>query len=133
MKKISAVIASIGLMAASTGVALAAPAQISTQLCPTAFNNLCKVNIASGNGLVGGIITVLFIIAILMSLFFLLYGGIRWISSVGDKGKIDQARSTVVAALVGLVIAFLAFAITNFILIFFTGQGTSQLNIPKLI
>jgi len=135
MKKISAIIASIGLTAASTGVAFAAnpPVSVSTKLCPPAFSNLCGVNIASSNGLVGGIIQVLFIIAILAALFFLIYGGIRWITSGGDKGKVDQARSTIVAALVGLIIAFLAFAITNFVLIFFTGQGTSQLTLPKLI
>lgn len=103
------------------------------QLCPPSFNSLCTINLASSNGLIGGIIQVLLIVAILTSLFFLIYGGIRYTTSGGDRGKVDQARSTLVAALVGLVLALIAFAITDFVLYFFTGQGLAGMKLPTLL
>lgn len=104
-------------------------------LCPKGgnFNNLCNLKVNNAGGIVGTIIQTLLIIAILMSLFFILYGGIRWISSGGDKGKIDQARGTLVAAIVGLIISLLAFFILNIILGVFTGHGLMNFTIPTLV
>jgi len=60
-------------------------------------------------------VTVLFIAISLASLFFLIWGGIQWITSGGDKTKIEAARNRLVYALIGLIIAFLAFFILNLI------------------
>ncbi|MBI2621400.1 MAG: hypothetical protein HYW63_01985 [Candidatus Levybacteria bacterium] len=58
-------------------------------------------------------VTVLFIAISITSLFFLIWGGIQWITSGGDKQKIEAARNRLVYALIGLIIAFLAFFIIN--------------------
>src|ERR1700750_2980295 len=63
------------------------------------------------NELIAFIINAIIVIGIVLSLIFLLYGGIRWILSGGDKGKVDAARSTIVAAIVGLIIVILAYVI----------------------
>ncbi len=63
-----------------------------------------------GNGVV-----LLFTGASLIALFFLLWGGIGWILSGGDKTKIQAARNRIMYAIIGLVICFLAFAIVSFI------------------
>lgn len=104
-------------------------------LCPngSSFTNLCNLQAASAGGYIGTIVEVLLIIAIISSLFFLIYGGIRYISSGGDKGKIDQARSTLIAAIIGLIVSLAAFFILNFILVFFTGQGLMNMQIPTLL
>ncbi|HWY79143.1 MAG TPA: hypothetical protein VNW29_02180 [Candidatus Sulfotelmatobacter sp.] len=102
-------------------------------LCPGDFNSLCNLNVNKAGGIVGSIIQLLLIIAILAALFFLIYGGVRWITSGGDKGKIDQARGTLTAAVIGLIIALVAFFIVNIVLVFLTGQGISGMSIPKLI
>lgn len=59
------------------------------------------------------------IIAILLSLVFLVLGGIQWTSSGGDKGKIAAARSKITFALVGLIVALSAFFIVGFFGTFF--------------
>lgn len=61
-----------------------------------------------------GIVILLMGITVL-SLFFLIWGGIKWITSEGDKTKLDAARKTLIYALVGLVLAFLSFFIVNFV------------------
>ncbi len=64
-------------------------------------------------------ISYLYIGAIVLALFFLIWGGISWITSEGDKQKLAQARQKIVFAIIGLVIAFLAFLIINIISNFF--------------
>lgn len=51
--------------------------------------------------------------AVLLALFFIMFGGIQWITSQGDKTKVAAARSKIIYAIVGLVVAFLAFFIVN--------------------
>ena len=53
--------------------------------------------------------------------------------SGGDKGKLDQARSTIIAAIVGLIISILAYFIVSLILSIFTGNGSTIIKIPKLV
>ena len=73
----------------------------------------------SFGGIVGALIILLIIIAAVVFFFMLLIGGIRWITSGGDKTQTEAARSQVTAALVGLVIVFAAWAILQLIEAFF--------------
>lgn len=112
------------------------PTAFAAPLCPPGqFSSLCTIRIDQGSGknIVGNVITILLIIAIVLALIFLVLGGIRWILSGGDKGKIDQARSMITAAIVGLLLALLAFFIVNIISIVVTGHTFSSLTIPRLI
>lgn len=59
--------------------------------------------------------TVLLIIG-LVSVVMLLYGGLRYIISGGDSKKVTEAKNTVLYAIIGLIIAILAYAIVNFVL-----------------
>lgn len=74
----------------------------------------------------------LIIVGIVASLIFLLWGGIRWILSGGDKAKVDTARNTIVAAIVGLIIVILAWVIINTVLTVLTGCGLSNFTLPSL-
>lgn len=49
------------------------------------------------------------------SLFYLLMGGIQWITSGGDKAGVAAARDKITAAFIGLAIVACIFAFTNFI------------------
>jgi hypothetical protein len=128
MKRVIAVLASF----ISAAILASVPAYAQT-LCPAQFSNLCNLNQNNAGGIVGAIISFLLIIAILLSLFYLIFGAIRYISSGGDKGKTDQARSTLTAAIIGLIISLLAFFIVNIVLSILTGQGISSMKIPTLI
>lgn len=70
--------------------------------------------------LIQGIIRIVLIIAALMAFAFLIFGGIMWITSGGDKGKTEAARNTITAALVGLLIVFAAWAIIRLIEVLFS-------------
>jgi cytochrome bd-type quinol oxidase subunit 2 len=58
------------------------------------------------------ILLILGIIAVLM----IIIGGIRYTISGGDSGSVQSAKNTILYAVVGLVIAMLAFAIVNFVI-----------------
>lgn len=103
-------------------------------LCPDNFAKLCDLKANKASDAVGGIVSILLIIAIILTLLYLIYGGIKWITSGGDKGKVDAARSHITAAIVGLVLALAAFLILNIILYFFTGKNLDEsFTIPTLL
>ena len=59
--------------------------------------------------------TVLYIVGII-AVIMLIVGGIKYVVSGGDSKKVTDAKNTVLYAIIGLVIAFLAFAIVNFVI-----------------
>jgi len=67
----------------------------------------------------------------LVAFGFLIFGGIKWISSGGDKEQTAKAQSTITAALIGLVIVFAAWAIIKLIETFF-GISILTLTIPSV-
>ena len=95
----------------------------------TGFSALCNLNFEGG--LIGALITLAFIIATLIALGFLIFGGIKWITSGGDKTSVEGARNTIVAALVGLVIVFLAYFIIRIVFSIF-GLNFGNLTIPNI-
>ncbi|MBI2442549.1 MAG: twin-arginine translocase subunit TatC [Candidatus Levybacteria bacterium] len=80
----------------------------------------------------GTVIQFIFVIAVILALGFLVYGGIRWITSGGDKSGVETARNTIIASIIGLIIVFLAYVILNLVLTFLTGEDISQVKIPTL-
>ncbi len=93
------------------------------------FNKLCGLTSGNFGNVVGAFITLLFVIAVIVALVFLVWGGLKWILSGGDKSAVEGARNTIVAAVVGLIIVFLAYFILNIVLSFFLGSGFSLSNI----
>lgn len=77
------------------------------------------------------LITLFLIIASLLSFFFLIWGGIRWITSGGDPKAVESARGQVTMAIIGLVIVFVSFVIFRFIGDFF-GINLLELTLPTL-
>lgn len=106
------------------------------KICPegSAFSNLCKLSATNLGQLVSNIINIILIIAVIIAVIFLIYGGIKWILSGGDKSKVEEARNHIVAAIVGLIIALVAFFVLNFILQFFLQKDINEvIVIPRLI
>jgi len=71
------------------------------------------------------------IVAGLIFFFMLLFGGIRWILSGGDKTNTENARNQITAALIGLIVVFAAWAIARLIDQIF-GFNLFQLEMPTL-
>lgn len=59
--------------------------------------------------------TILYIVGII-AVVMLIIGGVKYLLSGGDAKKVTDAKNTVLYAIIGLVIAFLAFAIVNFVI-----------------
>lgn len=66
--------------------------------------------------------TLLFVIGAL-SVLMIVIGGLRYVISGGNSNAVTSAKNTILYAIVGLVIAFLAYAVINFVLNALAGGG----------
>lgn len=100
-------------------------------LCPGGnFNGLCNLNPGST---VGQFINLIFVLAVIVALLYLIYGGFRWLTSTGDKTAVQNAREHIVAAIVGLVIIFISYFVLNILIQFFIpGFQISNFQIPNV-
>ena len=62
--------------------------------------------------IVNAIIGILGVVAVVV----IIYGGVQYMTSSGDSGKVKKAKDTILYGVIGLVICALAFAITNFVI-----------------
>lgn len=79
-------------------------------------------------------IALLIIAGVILSLFYLVLGGLSYITSEGDKQKLAQAKNRITLAIVGLVVIMLSFFIVGLIYYFFrvgnsTGGGGRRADI----
>lgn len=61
------------------------------------------------------IVDLLFYVAAFLAVVYLIIGGIRWITSKGDKIGVEAARKQIVSAIIGLVVVAGAFLILKVI------------------
>src|SRR3990172_343812 len=114
-----------------TYLSLVSPAfAVSVNTCPVGqFNVLCSF---TPTDVVGVLVSTLFIIAIVVALFYLIFGGFKWLTSGGDKGAVQAAREHIIAAIIGLVIIFLSYFILNILLQFFLGVNLGTFTFPTI-
>lgn len=53
----------------------------------------------------------------------IIVAGLKYVTSAGNPSAISSAKTTILYAVIGLVIAILAYAIVNFVLNSFSGDG----------
>lgn len=75
--------------------------------CPTTSSNQLSSAITN---ILNGIIGVLGTVAVI----FIIIGGVGYMTSSGDAGKLKKAKDTILYACIGLAVCALAFAIVNF-------------------
>jgi len=75
-------------------------------------------------------INVAMVIAAILTFAFLVWGGIQWILSGGDKTQTQAARDRITMALVGLAIVAAAWALMK-VIGFFFGIDVFQFSIPS--
>ena len=51
-----------------------------------------------------------------LAVFFIIFGGVKYLTSGGDKDKVTSAKNTILYAVIGLVIALLARVIVQLVL-----------------
>lgn len=62
------------------------------------------------------IVNILLFVLGAIAVVMIVIGGIRYATSGGDQSAITSAKNTILYAVVGLVVAILAYAIVNFVL-----------------
>lgn len=116
----------------TTGTFLMSAAQVFAQINLTPGRPAQGINPATpANVIITNILSIIFVIAILLVLFFLILGAFKWITSGGDKDAVGKARGTIVNALIGLAILALAFVIAR-IAGQIVGVDFGNLIIPRL-
>ena len=59
----------------------------------------------------------------LVCVVVMIIGGVNYMTSSGDAGKVKKAKDTILYGLIGLIICALAFAIVNWVIGSILGQG----------
>lgn len=63
-------------------------------------------------GILNGVIAVLAVICVVV----IVIGGVQYMTSSGDAGKVKKAKDTILYAIIGLVVCALAATIVNFVI-----------------
>lgn len=75
-------------------------------------------NTAAG-GLIPSVLNIvngLLVVAGIAASIYLVMGGVRYITSQGDDGQTEQAKNTILYAMIGLIVIGLSAAVVNFII-----------------
>jgi len=92
------------------------------------FNRVSSFTIPN---FVGTLVTLIFLIAGVVAFLYLIWGGVQWITSGGDKAGVQQAREKITAAVIGLAIVLLSWAIMALVGQFF-GLNFFNFEVPNL-
>lgn len=123
MQKLRVVILSLA-MVLGIGVMAAAPVGAinvfkgveKDKTCPEGSQNaVCAATKESVNEPVQAVISTLLMAIGIISVIMIIIGGIRYTLSNGDASQIKSAKDTILYAVIGLVVALLAYAIVNFV------------------
>lgn len=99
------------------GTALAAPGDLFNKKACDGNTTVCPSDKDTGLfGIAKPIINTLLVIAGIVAVIVIIVGGISYTISAGDPAKVKKAKDTVLYAVIGLVVAILAFSIVNFVL-----------------
>lgn len=126
MKKILYLSEGIALALIFRGIAFA---QVVTINVPQPTTSGLNIPTDPGKLISAGIGIVL-IVSALAAFLYLVMGGIRWITSSGDKAGVDAARNQIQAALLGLFIVFGAWAFMKILEVFFGVKILGNISIP---
>jgi len=74
-------------------------------------------------GIITTITNVLLFVAGGLAVIMIIIGGLRYVTSAGNASSVTAAKNTILYAIVGLVVAFLAYAAVNFVLSWITTGG----------
>jgi len=119
MKKFQTLFAAFILVAVSAFALVPASPVGAAALDGACVNNadsaVCVNKDDTTGGLVGPLINTLLFIVGAISVVIIIIGGVLYVISGGNSGSVTRAKNTVTYAVVGLLVAFLAYAIVNWV------------------
>ncbi|RWZ78379.1 MAG: hypothetical protein EOT05_01275 [Candidatus Microsaccharimonas sossegonensis] len=124
MKKLRNLVMILGI---AVGVGVLAPAVsanaanvIANQCAGVTNSAVCKNQNAKPNDLIAKIVNTLLFVVGALAVIMIIVGGLLYATSSGDPSRVTMAKNTLMYAIIGLVVAFLAFAVVNFVIVKFT-------------
>lgn len=103
-----------------------AAVNIQDKLCDSATSltvdgsGTCATSAVDGsaklNSIIETIVNIFSVLVGVVAVIMIIWGGLRYITSGGDSGKITSAKNTIIYALIGLVVVALAQFIVKFVL-----------------
>lgn len=130
LKKVSAALLLVPAAVLSLGVAAPAPVfagdATATNPCDTISSGIsqgadCAKPTSAPGQLFGPqsifvtITNIMLFIIGAIAVVMLIVGGIRYVVSAGDQNAVTSAKNTILYAIIGIVVAFLAYAAVNFV------------------
>lgn len=70
----------------------------------------------SDQGIFKTIVNILLFLVGAVAVIMLIFGGIRYVTSGGKQEDVTAAKNTIMYAIIGIVVAILAFAVVNFVI-----------------
>ena len=126
MNKLSKLALSIGSVPAwafTTGIVLAAE---SVKVNPP------KYSVVSVGALLSGLVSAAIIIAAILAFVYLVWGGLNWLASGGDKTKTEEAQKRITSAIIGLAIVAASWALIQLIANVFGLNFQEGITIPEI-
>lgn len=130
MNKFKSIVVTLGMLIASAlPVNLLLAGNVSAATCTTpagcASDGAKTTTDASARGAelpdrLRDIVNILLFVLGAIAVIIIVIGGLRYVLSSGDAGAIKGAKDTILYAVVGLIVALLAYAIVNFVITQFT-------------
>ena len=123
---VAAIVKSVGLVAVPTYASVNTPITCpedslnAGQSLPAAKCNVKDANTDTDGGslwttlstIINVIVGALGVVAVIM----IVLGGVQFVTAQGDASRVKKAKDTIMFAVIGLVVAILAWAIVNFVL-----------------
>ena len=123
MKKLVAIISTTASFLAFASPAFATVINVS----PPQDNTITNIG-----GLISGGFNMAVIFAILFVFAMLIWGGYGWLTAGGDKAKVEEARTRITNAIIGLAIVAASWALINIVSQFFFGEEFGEFNIQSV-
>ncbi|MGB4762549.1 MAG: hypothetical protein WBP12_04315 [Candidatus Saccharimonas sp.] len=83
-------------------------------------------NLFGDSGIFSQISSVLLFIVGAIAVIMIVIGGLRYVISGGDASQVQSAKNTILYALVGVIVAILAYAAVNFVIHNFTATTNTS-------
>lgn len=119
----SLIIATVVAMA-PTGITMAQSMQAGVN---AAHGNGQPTDLFGGGGIFTTVVNILLFIIGAIAVVMIIVGGLRYILSGGNASSVTAAKNTILYAVVGIIVALLAYAVVNFVVNTFAAGGTSGL------
>lgn len=134
-RKTIAYITTLGLVATSLASIILAPSSLAFSLSIKDGANSARgadqaTNLFGNAGIFTTITNVMLFVVGAISVIMVVVGGLRYVVSGGNSSNITTAKNTILYAIVGLIIAIMAYAVINFVIgSFVPGVGGGGTNV----